>query len=894
MDASSESEASSASEDLAAFISPFVRREGPLPREIFTRHLAGQTASSTALSQMAGLAARLLGAGSAQVSLISDVQTVVGGHGAAERAVGKDSPTSESLCTVTVAGGAPLVVHDAPNDARVAHLPPVASGMVGAYLGVPLVVRGHLVGALSVFGDEPRQWGPQDVMLLEQLAVPVVAELQFAALTSDYENERLLWQLAVDAADVGAFDWNLETGELRWDDKLLSLFGLTRDTFGGTIEAFNDVVHPDDRDRVTAALAAAVDTCGSYDAEYRIILPDRTIRWVTARGRALPGSDGAATRVLGAAFDTTAVQDGEARVARVLETMPTAFFHLDREWRFTYLNVEGLRLLGGIGTPIVGSVIWEAFPESVGSDFETYYRRAIETGEPVEFEAYYPPPLDRWYEIRGWPSPDGLSVYFFDITKRRLAEEAALTALERTKTLSSITDALTSTLHVEEAAEQVARLVVGPLACWSIVTLIDLDGATNGPQTPARTWRRGLRDVAAWHADPEMRELLERYRTIRMDALTGDSFLAHALEHSRPVVVAEGATEAIASVLEPGEARDLARRLAPTAVVVAPLRGRGRTVGLLSAFRSPEQGPFSPEDIADLADAAARAGLALDNARLYSEQADLAAELQHSLMTAPPEPDHLHVVVRYLPAAATAQIGGDWYDSFLQPHGATNVVIGDVVGHNTAATAAMGQVRGLLRGIAVTTGEGPAEVLARVDEAMETLQIDTTATCVIARFEQTPEEREQDITHLRWSNAGHPPPLLVYPPAEDGSVEVTALWPQQPELLLGLDPDVARTDAVLSIPRGSTVLLYTDGLVERRGQLLDEGIDRLSDTVAGLVSAGVPLDDLCDQVLARMVPSSPEDDVAIVAVHLYPEAGPRPPEAGPENIPDNVPPLEES
>ena len=118
--------------------------------------------------------------------------------------------------------------------------------------------------------------------------------------------------------------------------------------------------------------------------------------------------------------------------------MPTAFFHLDNEWRFTYLNTEGRRLLGGIGTEFVGGVIWDLFPDAVGSDFEYHYRRAVETGEPVEFEAYYPPPLDDWYEIRAWPSPDGLSVYFFNITARVNAQRAAVDATERTARCSRV------------------------------------------------------------------------------------------------------------------------------------------------------------------------------------------------------------------------------------------------------------------------------------------------------------------------------------------------------------------------------------------------------------------------------------------------------------------------
>src|SRR5215218_8951666 len=100
------------------------------------------------------------------------------------------------------------------------------------------------------------------------------------------------------------------------------------------------------------------------------------------------------------------------------------------------------------------------------------------------------------------------------------------------------------------------------------------------------------------------------------------------------------------------------------------------------------------------------------------------------MLTLPPQPDGLRVPARYEAAAMTAQVGGDWYDAFVQPSGATVVVVGDVVGHDTAAAAAMGQVRSMLRGIAVHSGEGPAAVLRGVDRVMETLQVDTTATAV--------------------------------------------------------------------------------------------------------------------------------------------------------------------
>ncbi|MET0928116.1 MAG: SpoIIE family protein phosphatase [Aeromicrobium sp.] len=872
-------------------------RQAVTERAQLARRLASLAENQPAMDDLAALAARLLGTTSAHVSLISDVQTVVGGVGDSADVVGLDTPANESVCSVTVGTQAPVMIVDAKVDPRVRFMQAVRSGAVGSYLGVPLVVRDETVGALCVYGPGPRDWTDQDLLLLEQLAASAVTELQLAVLSEEYEDERLAWQLAVDAAEVGAFDWNLETGELRWDERLLDLFGLDRDTFGGTIEAFNESVHPDDRTRVTGALTTAIDSCGAYVAEYRIVLPDGSARWVSARGRALAGPDGAAARLLGAAFDTTAVQDGEARVSRLLEAMPMAFFQLDARWRFTFLNSEASRLLGGVGTEIVGGTIWELFPEAVGSDFETHYRAAVETGEPVEFEAYYPPPLDRWYEIRGWPTPDGLSVYFIDVTERRRAQQVAESAAERAALLASITDTLTETLDIQVAVSRLAEIVVGPWADWSVVTLVDhsssyFDGTTQLIGA-SPLWRRGLRDVVGWHRDPATRHLLDRYVQTRIPALSDDSFLAQAVRENHPVVVSERATESIAAVLHPGEAQDLCLELAPSAMVILPLRARGRTIGLLTVFRGGGREGFTAEDIADLTDAATRAGVALDNVRLYGEQRDLAEGLQRSLLTEPPEPDHVHVVVRYEPAAEAAQVGGDWYDSFLQKDGATNVVIGDVVGHDTVAAASMGQVRGLLRGIAVTTGAGPADVLRYLDEAMETLQVGTIATAIVARLEQTPEEREAGTTRLRWSNAGHPPPIVaVHPEApetpetstgdrlvEPADVVVTAMWPDQFDLMLGLQPSADRNESVLTLSRGSTVLLYTDGLVESRGQTVDEGVERLRDVMAELVAAGLDHAEMCDELLRRMLPDRPEDDVAIVAVRLHPQDRPRPAEA---------------
>ena len=133
---------------------------------------------------------------------------------------------------------------------------------------------------------------------------------------------------------------------------------------------------------------------------------------------------------------------------------------------------------------------------------------------------------------------------------------------------------------------------------------------------------------------------------------------------------------------------------------------------------------------------AAQAGRAIERVHRQSQQAQLAEALQRSLLTDPPEIADAEVVVRYVPAAEAARVGGDWYDAFLQRDGSAVVVIGDVVGHDTAAAAAMGQLRGLLRGIAHYSGAGPAEVLRGLDEAIWDMHTDTLATAAVARLER--------------------------------------------------------------------------------------------------------------------------------------------------------------
>lgn len=238
----------------------------------------------------------------------------------------------------------------------------------------------------------------------------------------------------------------------------------------------------------------------------------------------------------------------------------------------------------------------------------------------------------------------------------------------------------------------------------------------------------------------------------------------------------------------------------------------------------------------------------------------MSESLQRSLLTDPPQQDQLQIVVRYRPAPREAQIGGDWYDAFPNSDGSTSLVIGDVTGHDREAAAAMGQVRNLLRGIAYALRDPPAAVLTALDRALRDLPVSALATAVLATVEQAPSGAVAGPRRLRWSNAGHLPPLLI---DADGSAR---LLRTDADLLLGVDPATQRSDLEQVLQPGATVLLFTDGLVERRGASIDDGLDWL--LVAARRLGPLTLDNLCDALLEE-VGDRGDDDLALLAVRAH-------------------------
>ncbi len=845
--------------DAAAAAELLIGAEGRLAA---ARRVGADAQLAARLDGFVAAACRLLGAPSGQVSLLSDVQYVAGGTGAA--AVGTTGPLGDSLCTLTAADRRTLALDDARSDVRAAVLGPVRSGLVRGYLGVPLAdQQGQVIGSLCVFDDQPRPWSDDDVAMLQVVARAVATELAMSTLVLEHESERLRWTLSVDAGEVGSFDFDLLGGRLTGDARLRELFGYSEAESHEGLAAFRARVHPDDLDRVDQAVATAAAGCGTFESEYRVVLPDGRNRWVQARGKVLCDEAGRATRLLGAAHDTTELHGSHYRTTRLLEAMPSGFLSLDADWRFTVLNAAAERLLGHQRSRLLGRSIWDVFPDTAGDEFQRACRTAVETQSPQMLEAHHPAPADRWFEVLCWPTPDGLSLYFADISARKAAAETAARLSDRLALLAEVNARMLEAVDIRAAVEDAPRLLVPALADGCVITLVEADGRP--------------RDVASWHADPDRRAALAAYTAVRLEVMPAASPVARAL--TTGVAVRSNAA-ALHSFLPPGEARDLLDALDAVDGLVLPITGRGRVLGALSLFTSTGRS-LDADDEATATDIASRIGLALDNARLSRAQSQIAEGLQRNLLTAPPEPDHAQIVVRYVPAGEAARVGGDWYDAFMQRDGATVLVIGDVVGHDVEAAASMAELRSLLRGIAAATGGSPAEVLTSLDSCMEVLQVGTMATAAVARLEQTPAQRAAGLTRLTWSNAGHPPPLVLHP---DG--RSTFLAADTADLLLGVFPGTPRRQHETTLERDTTVLLYTDGLVERRTSDLDEGLDRLRSAVQDL--AGLPLDELCDGVIDRLVEGRPEDDVALVAVRLHREDRPRPTEAGPRDVPTPV------
>ncbi|TDD21159.1 SpoIIE family protein phosphatase [Nonomuraea diastatica] len=419
---------------------------------------------------------------------------------------------------------------------------------------------------------------------------------------------------------------------------------------------------------------------------------------------------------------------------------------------------------------------------------------------------------------------------------------SSMPELDRLALLAETTATLTSSLDVDETVRQLIRLVVPLLADWAVVDLLTEEG--------------GVSRAAVVHYENGVR-VHRRNLEGPMPPVPQESSmpLSRALRGVTPALVGpqdyQGPPDSDIAVAQ----RELFEETGMHSASIAPIRGVREVVGALTLGRSERSSAFTPADLLLVEDIARRAGLALDNARLYERQRRVAETMQRHLLPTLPRVPGLQMSARYLPAPDASQVGGDWYDAFILSGGVTGLVIGDVVGHDLDAAAGMAQVCNMLRAYAGEVEEPPSMIVNRLDEAVVRMAETTMATVIFARVEQP-----DDTWRLRWTNAGHPPPLLV---ERDGR---TRFLEDGSGLLLGTGLSPVREDAAAELPPGSLLLLYTDGLIESPGHSLDDGLARLARYAASLVDR--PFSAICDALLTGVRPSDNDDDVAMLALRI--------------------------
>ncbi|MET8181523.1 ATP-binding SpoIIE family protein phosphatase [Streptomyces sp. NPDC005336] len=299
-----------------------------------------------------------------------------------------------------------------------------------------------------------------------------------------------------------------------------------------------------------------------------------------------------------------------------------------------------------------------------------------------------------------------------------------------------------------------------------------------------------------------------------------------------------------------------------TGSLTAPLTARGAVLGLATFARIPPRGAFDEEEISLAWELVSRTAVCLDNARRYTLEHATALMLQKDLLPRTlPQPTGVEISHRYLPAAGPVGVGGDWYDVIPLSGARAGLIVGDVAGHGMRAAATMGRLRTTVAALAALD-LAPDELLSRLDDlvartgAPQPLDDEDQAlgvTCLYAVYD--PVSR-----HCVLARAGHPPPVLVTPEVHAKLVDL----PAGPPLGLGGLP-FESTD--IELPEDSLLALFTDGLVERRDQDVDAGVQALCDTLSR--SRAQPLEQTCEGVISTLLPVPPEDDAALLLVRVH-------------------------
>ncbi|MFH0518472.1 PP2C family protein-serine/threonine phosphatase [Streptomyces sp. M41] len=325
----------------------------------------------------------------------------------------------------------------------------------------------------------------------------------------------------------------------------------------------------------------------------------------------------------------------------------------------------------------------------------------------------------------------------------------------------------------------------------------------------------------------------------------GRGVLGHLIRHPEPLRVDDIPSHPASAGFPPGHPP--MRTLLGVAIGV-----RGTIYGDLYLSERLDSRPFDRDDQDVVVALAGAAGVAIENVRLYEQVRDSAENFQRLLLPTLPDLHPFTAAAIYRPALTPGHLGGDWYDALWLPDNACAVVIGDVVGHDMRAAAAMAQTRSMLRALLFDRLNPPSSVLTQLDRALDAITDLPVTTACLARIESA-----EDGLRLHWSTAGHLPPLLITPDRQ------TEYLDAEPGLPLGVDTEQHRPDHTHLVPPGSTVVVFTDGLVEHPDHPIDQGLARLAELAAANVQ--LPLDDFV-RFLADHHPSDGHDDMALLAL----------------------------
>ncbi|XRQ09258.1 SpoIIE family protein phosphatase, partial [Actinomadura welshii] len=507
-----------------------------------------------------------------------------------------------------------------------------------------------------------------------------------------------------------------------------------------------------------------------------------------------------------------------------------------------------------------GRPLTEVLPGPQFESLARYMRQVLDTGEPLNRQTYRRvpgEPRERAWSVSIAPlkDPDGRTravwIGVLDITEQYRARQ-------RLTLLNEASTAIGSTLDVTETARELVDVAVPRLADFALVDLLEAvfsgDEPNPGP-LPATVALRRTAHRSVTEGAPEAVVGIGE-----IDRHPESSPSARCLATGKSVLTGAGDRAFLSSVSHNPDRVEAVRRHGFHSVLSVPIRARGVTLGVAVFIRGRRPEPFEPDDVLLAEELTARAAVCLDNARRYTREHATALALQRSLLPQRfPEHSAVEVAGRYLPAGFHAGVGGDWYDVIPLSGARVALVAGDVVGHGLHASATMGRLRTAVRTLA-DIDLPPDELLTHLDDLVGRLAADAGtgepgegehevgATCLYVVYD--PVSRRCSM-----ARAGHCPPAVVTP---DGVARFLDL-PACPPLGLGGLPF---EKADVELPEGSTLVLYTDGLVESRGEDIDAGLERLR---RALGRPHPSLDAMCDHLFAGLPADRPVDDAAVLA-----------------------------